>query len=132
MLQTSLAINYVWKLLNNRDISGGQIKSKDEEVLIRLRSRSADPDDIGHIILRGDQRGGFLRIRDVATVKLKEPTDFYPTYRNGKKAMSLRISKLPEEDLVTINTFIENYVREFNATHEAVNLKINFSFFFHV
>lgn len=115
-------------LSNNRDISGGQIKSKEEEILIRLRSRSADPDDIGNIILRGDERGGFIRIRDVATVKLKEPTDFYPTYRNGKKAMSLRISKLPEEDLVTINDFIEEYVKEFNATHEAAELKVNFGF----
>jgi len=31
---------------NNRDVSGGQIRSVDEELLIRLRSRSADPTGI--------------------------------------------------------------------------------------
>ncbi|MCK5693933.1 MAG: efflux RND transporter permease subunit, partial [Bacteroidales bacterium] len=34
---------------NNRDVSGGEIKSEEEEFLIRLRSRSADPNKIGSI-----------------------------------------------------------------------------------
>ena len=42
---------------NNQDVSGGEIKSEDEEFLIRLRSRSADPDKIGNIILRGQPTG---------------------------------------------------------------------------
>ena len=36
---------------NNQDISGGEIKSEEEEFLIRLRSRSADPNKIGNIII---------------------------------------------------------------------------------
>ena len=31
---------------NNRDVSGGQLRSQEEELLIRLRSRSADPNKI--------------------------------------------------------------------------------------
>ncbi|MBN1482065.1 efflux RND transporter permease subunit [candidate division KSB1 bacterium] len=115
-------------LKNNRDISGGQIKSKNEEILIRLRSRSADPDVIGNIILRGNETGGFLRVRDVAVVKLKEPDNFYPSYRNGRKAVSFMISKLPEENLAQIDEFVKNYIKEFNATHEAVQMKMDFSF----
>ena len=115
-------------LTNNRDVSGGQIKSKDEEVLIRLRSRSADPDVIGNIILRGNESGGFLRLRDVAVVKLKEPDNFYPSYRSGKKAISFMVNKLPEEDIAEIDKFVKNYIDEFNATHDAVQLKLNFSF----
>ena len=38
---------------NNQDVSGGQIKSDEEELLIRLRSRSTDPNKIGNIILMG-------------------------------------------------------------------------------
>ncbi|MCK5168852.1 MAG: efflux RND transporter permease subunit, partial [Bacteroidales bacterium] len=49
--------------LNNQDISGGQIKSDEEELLIRLRSRSTDPVKIGNIIVRGKSDGGFIRIR---------------------------------------------------------------------
>ncbi len=115
-------------LKNNRDVSGGQIKSKDEEILIRLRSRSADPNVIGNIILRGNETGGFLRVRDVAVVKLKEPDNFYPNFRNGQKSVSFMINKLPEEDLRQIDTFIKNYIQDFNETHNAVELNLDFSF----
>jgi len=50
---------------NNQDVSGGQIRSDDEELLIRLRSRSADPNKIGDIILKANPDGSFLHIRDV-------------------------------------------------------------------
>jgi multidrug efflux pump subunit AcrB len=56
---------------NNQDVSGGEIKSTDEELLIRLRSRSTDPNKIGNIIIRGQTDGGYIRIRDVAEVKKK-------------------------------------------------------------
>ena len=45
---------------NNQDVSGGEIKSEEEEFLIRLRSRSAKPDKIGNIILRGQTEGGYI------------------------------------------------------------------------
>ena len=37
---------------NNIDISGGTIKNDVEEILIRSRNRSVDPDQIGDIILK--------------------------------------------------------------------------------
>jgi len=113
---------------NNRDVSGGQIKSKDQEVLIRLRSRSTDPDKIGNIILRGSESGGFLRVRDVAVVKMKTPESFYPSFRNGKKSISFMISKLPEEDLKEIDDYVQNYIKEFNQTHPGLTLTSDFSF----
>ena len=51
---------------NNRDVSGGQIRSEEEELLIRMRSRSADPNKIGNIILRANPDGSVIRIRDIA------------------------------------------------------------------
>ena len=54
---------------NNQDVSGGQLRSDDEELLIRLRSRSSDPDKIANIILRANSDGSVIRIRDIASVK---------------------------------------------------------------
>ena len=56
---------------NNRDVSGGQIRSLEEELLIRMRSRSTDPNKIGNIIVRANLDGSFIRIRDIALVKKK-------------------------------------------------------------
>ncbi|MDZ7722054.1 MAG: efflux RND transporter permease subunit [candidate division KSB1 bacterium] len=116
-------------LNNNRDFSGGQIKSKNEEMLIRLRSRSADPDKIGNIVLRGSESGAQLRIRDVAVVKKQTPQNFYPTFGNGKKSITFSIDKLPEEDLEAITDYMNNYVEEFNSTHSGVEMRLIFSFF---
>jgi len=43
--------------MNNRDFSAGMIKSDEEEIMIRSRSRSVDPDQIGNIILRANDNG---------------------------------------------------------------------------
>jgi len=115
-------------LANNRDVSGGQIKSRNEEILIRLRSRSTDPDKISNIILRGNESGGFLRVRDIAVVKMKTPENFYPSFRNGQKTIAFSISKLPEEDLKKIDDYVNNYIKEFNATHAGLTLSPDFSF----
>ena len=116
----------IWN--NNRDISGGQIKSSDEEIMIRLRSRSADPDVIANIHLRGTLEGGSLRIRDVATVKKKAPESFYPAFRARKPSITFAVDKLPEEDLEAIDKYVKEYIEKFNQEHTGVELRINFSF----
>jgi len=113
---------------NNRDISAGMIKSDEEEVLIRSRSRSVDPDEIGDIILRANDDGSYLRIRDVASVKMQFADVSRSLYLNGKRNVSFAVNKLPEEDLDAIAKFCNDYVEEFNETHQGVKLTITYDF----
>ncbi len=114
---------------NNRDVSAGMIKSEDEEILIRSRERSIDPNIIGDIVLRANEDGSMIRIRDVADVKTKfsEMTASGVWY-NGEKSISLYVRKLPEEDLEEISSFINTYIDEFNAKHKDVTLHAGFDF----
>ena len=114
--------------LNNQDISGGQIKSDEEELLIRLRSRSTDPNEIGNIIVRGTDNGSFIRIRDIAEVKKKFADTSSKSWLNGKNSVSLSVNKLPEEDLEEITIYAEEYVKEFNEENPGVKLELSFSF----
>ena len=115
-------------LQNNQDVSGGNMRSEEEEMLIRLRSRSVDPNKIGNIIISGNEDGGYIRVRDVATVK-KKFADVSSEFRqNGKKAISIYIEKLPEEDLEEITDYINDYLTEFNQTHAGVKLEVSFAF----
>jgi len=107
---------------NNQDVSGGQIKSDDEELLIRLRSRSSDPNKIGEIIIRGREDGGYVRIRDVADVKKKFADTTNKSWVNGKQSVSIRIEKLPEEDLQAITDFAREYMDEFNSEGNGAKL----------
>ncbi len=110
---------------NNQDVSGGEIKSEEEEFLIRLRSRSADPNKIGNIILRGEPDGGFLYIRDVAEVKIKFADSPNKQWTNGKPSVSINVEKLPEEDLDEITEFANQYIEEFNQRNQGVEIIVS-------
>lgn len=114
---------------NNRDVSGGQLRSDNEEMLIRLRSRSADPNKIGEIILKANADGSVIRIRDVATVK-KKFNDISPNkaLEKGNPVISISVSKLISEDLGDIDSYIQDYVEKFNAKTDGVKLVITRSF----
>ena len=99
---------------NNRDVSGGQIRSAEEELLIRLRSRSSDPNKIGNIILRADADGSVIRIRDIASVKMKFSDVPNKAIERGNPVINLRVNKLITEDLDAIDKYITNYVQDFN------------------
>lgn len=114
---------------NNQDVSGGQIKSDEEELLIRLRSRSTDPNKIGNIILYGQDDGGFIRISDIADVKKKFADTSNESWINGKKSISISVEKLPEEDLKKIDAYVVNYIKEFNAKKLGVRLDVSTSFY---
>jgi len=113
---------------NNRDISAGMIKSDEEEVLIRSRSRSVNPNLIGDIVLLANPDGSQLRIRDVGIVKTKFADVSNKSLLNGKQAVYIAISKLAEEDLDEISGYMEKYVKEFNAGTPGVKLHITFDF----
>ena len=110
---------------NNQDVSGGEIKSEEEEYLIRLRSRSADPNKIGNIILRGESNGGFIHIRDVADVKIKFADSPNKQWTNGKPSVSIDVEKLPEEDLDEITAYTLAYIEEFNNRNQGVEIIVS-------
>ena len=115
-------------LNNNLDLSGGQIKSKNEEIMIRLRSRSVNIDKIGDIVIRTTAEGKIIKLRELANVKKKLPENYYPGTMNGKQNMGMQILKLTEDDLQVIDDYVQDYVTKFNKENEIVKMEITFRF----
>jgi len=113
---------------NNQDYSAGTLRNDEEEILIRSRLRTVDPDKIADIVVRAQADGSKIRIRDVATVKLQFAETPQLTEMNGKRSISFNVSKLAEEDLDEITQYLRSYVKEFNATHNNAQLDITFDF----
>ena len=113
---------------NNTDVAAGQIKSDDEEILIRSRNRSVNPSTIGEIIIRANNDGSFLRIRNVANVKTKFADVSSSAKVNGKPAVFFSIEKLGNEDLQEISSYLNNYVKEFNDKYDFMKLDITYDF----
>ncbi len=114
---------------NNIDISAGQIKSEDEEIVIRSRNRSVSPNTIGDIIVRANTEGSYIRIRDIGEIKTKFADVSSGIKINGKTGIRISIEKLADEDLKEISDYIDNYAKGFNAEHDKLKLHITFSFF---
>lgn len=114
---------------NNQDVSGGEIKSAEEELLIRLRSRSTSTDKLGNIIVGAKEDGSYLRINDIGIVKKKFADTPNESYVNGKLAASIRIDKLPEEDLQEITEYVTAYMEEFNGRDLGVEMGVRRAFY---
>nr|WP_320020780.1 efflux RND transporter permease subunit [uncultured Draconibacterium sp.] len=124
LLRYGLTFNDIQNAItnNNRDVSGGQLRSKDEELLIRLRSRSADPNKIGNIILRANPDGSVLRINDIATVKMKFSDVPNKVLERGNPLININVMKLITEDLDEIDQYVKEYVADFNSHTHGVKL----------
>lgn len=130
LLRYNLTFNEVIRAIsqNNLDISGGQIRSDDEEIMIRSRYRTVEPEQIEEIIIRANPDGTFLRISDVGEVKLQFADVASASLMNGKPAITFNINKLPSEDLAEISAFCKDLVEEFNETHSDATLYITYDF----
>ncbi len=108
--------------LNNRDISSGSIKAKDEEILIRSRAKKYDPEGIGNIIIRTNADGSILRLVDLAMPKFQFADVPNRTLYNGKPAVTLAISKFPEDDILEIRDYVMAYRDQFNEANQSLQI----------
>ncbi|MEM9897131.1 MAG: efflux RND transporter permease subunit [Bacteroidota bacterium] len=114
--------------LNNRDVSAGSVKTSTEEILIRARAKDTDADKIGDIVIRSNADGQKLRLRDIATIEEKFADQPNKSFLSGKRAVFLEVRRLEREDLEQISETVNNYVAEFNAKNEAVELTLTWDF----
>ncbi len=113
---------------NNRDISGGTIKTAEEEIRIRANAKEFAPEAIGRIILRANPDGSNLLLRDIANLKMQFADTPNKVYSNGQRSISFSVEKLPEEDLQKISEYTTKYIEEFNAQNENFELFASFDF----
>ncbi len=113
---------------NNRDVSGGSIKTENEEIRIRANAKEFDPSVIEEIVLRANPDGTKLLLKDVASVGKQFADVPNKVFSNNERSVSIVISKLPEEDIEKISAFVDDYVDDFNAKSNNLSLFTYFSF----
>ncbi|CAD5256715.1 MULTISPECIES: efflux RND transporter permease subunit [unclassified Imperialibacter] len=115
--------------VNNRDVSGGTIKTSEEEIRIRANAKDYDPEVIGNIVLKANADGTRVLLKDIGTVTLGFADIPNKYYSNNVRAVNISVSKLPEEDLLAISEYLDKYVADFNAQNQGVTLFTNFDFY---
>ncbi len=106
-------------------ITGGNIKTTQENYLIRASNRSYYGDELQNIIVRTQANGTIIRLKDVASVKDIWNENPDRLYYNGNLAVNVTVSNTNNEDLISSADKIKEYINQFNQ--EQQNVQINVS-----
>ena len=105
-------------------VTGGRIKTKKEEYLIRVRNRVYHGDELDYIVIKADPSGNEIRLRDVATVRDRWSENPDRTYYNGRPSVNITVSTTNSEDLISVANMTKEYINNFNDTHNNLHLDI--------
>ena len=114
---------------SNVDMTGGTIKTNEEEYIIRYRGRTTKPEEIKKVVIRATQNGQLITLGDVAEVKYQFADKPMKSYLDGRRAVSVLVQKLPSEDLGKITDDLNEYVEKFNKENKEFKLHVVFKFY---
>ena len=108
----------------NIDITGGTIKGRQEEYLIRGRAKEYYAHEIDNILIKSDKKGRSVRLRDIATVTDKWSDSPNEVEINHVTSVDVTILTTDDEDLIGVAEKVKDYVQEYNETHQGIQLTI--------
>lgn len=122
----NLTIQQVQQTIRNAnlEVTGGIIKGKDEEVLVRSRNKGYYADDLKDIFLKATPDGRVIHLNDVATVTDRWADVPDRSYLNGNPSVLVTVSNTNEENILSITNEVRTYVEEFNKNNEHVQATI--------
>ena len=109
---------------SNLLISGGNIKTDYEDYLIRARNRQYYGEDLHNLIVKADQSGNVIYLKDVATVRDRWNENPDRLFFNDEVAISIQVSNTNSEDMIASADVINIYIEKFNAEHDNVQLNV--------
>lgn len=98
---------------SNIDITGGTVKTPQEELLIRSRNKGYHAQELENLVLITQSNGSLVRLKDVATVKDKWAEDPNRIFIDGKPAVEVLVQSTDREDLLKNAAFVREYFAEF-------------------
>lgn len=97
----------------NITIPGGQIKTDRSEYTIRTTAEFKTPDEIMEVVVRSNDAGNALRVKDVARVldTFEEPTRIAKV--DGKESVAMVVVKRESADAITVTDKVKKIVEDF-------------------
>jgi multidrug efflux pump subunit AcrB len=109
----------------NLEITGGTIKGDEEELLVRANSKAYFAEGLRDIVVKTNGNGAVIRLYQIADIR-DQWSENNPSrsYVNGQPAVVVTVQNTLEEDLFPIVDYVNQYVADFNDTHEEVKAVI--------
>ena len=106
-------------------ISGGNIKTDNEDYLIRARNRNYYGNELLNLVVRANPSGHIIRLSDIADVSDTWSENPDRLYFNGKKSINITINNTISEDLISTADSVKEYIKNFNLQQDNVQIAIS-------
>ena len=122
----NLSITEVANAVRNSNIliTGGNIKTADEDYLIRASNRSYYGIELQNLIVRTEINGNIIRLKDVAELRDTWSENPDRLYYNGNLAIDITVSNTNNEDLISSADKIKEYIYKYNQEQQNVQLSV--------
>ncbi len=105
-------------------ITGGNIKTLEEDYLIRASNRSYYGLELQNLIVRTETSGNIIRLKDIAEVRDTWSETPDRLYYNGNLAIDITVSNTNSEDLISSADKIKDYIHKYNQQNQNVQLSV--------
>jgi multidrug efflux pump subunit AcrB len=105
----------------NIEITGGRIKS-DTETIIRSDHREYNANELLDLTVKVLPDGRRVELRDVADIREDRSESTNAAFYNGKRAITITVNTLNEENILDAADAVEQYIEQFNRRGGSVEL----------
>ena len=106
-------------------ITGGNIKTSEEDYLIRASNRSYYGNELLNTIVRAEGNGNIIRLKDIVDVKDTWSETPDRVFFNGNQAISITVNNTNNEDLISSAEKVRSYIDKFNQQNNNVHLDVS-------
>lgn len=126
LLAYNLAFNDVAQAVSNSNIlvTGGNIKTDEEEYLIRANNRAYYGRELSNLIVKAFPDGKTVRLKDVAQVRDRFSENPNASYFNDKLSVNVTITSTNNEDLISSADKVKEYIEDYNHKHTNIQLDV--------
>jgi len=122
MLAYNISFNQISAAVrgSNVDITGGTIKTPEEELLIRGRNKGYFARELENIVVKATPDGKIVRLGDVAIVQDRWADNPNKSVVNKELGVEIDVSSTDEQNLMQNAAYVRDYIEDFNAVNTKV------------
>jgi len=109
---------------NNIIVTGGEVKTLKEDLLIRAKNRNYFAENLLNIVVRSKPDGTKILLREIAEVRDQFSESPSRIYYNNQRSVNFSILSTNSEDLIEAAETVLSYIETFNKKNSGVKLDL--------
>ncbi len=97
---------------NLRDLPGGSLKASEGDILLRGKGVAPTPEEIAEISVRSNERGGQLRLGEIADIELRLEEAQTIGRFNGQPSVNMTVTKTAESSTIDVADAMREFAEQ--------------------